>query len=85
MVSASGYTQTAAGVISNSVRSVSAGGESITYGADSNADSELTKAAKSNGELKAYMFGIARHYLSGVSDDNGVNLLFGGCYPKEFL
>lgn len=82
MAQAGGYKTTTAGVISNSVRSVSAGGESITYGVDANAKTEAQAAAQSNSALKAYMFGIVRHYLSGVSDDNGVRLLYGGRYPN---
>ena len=82
LAQAGGYTSTSAGLISNSVRSVSAGGESITYGADASAETEIRAAAKSNSELKSYVYGIVRHYLEGVADDNGVNLLYGGRYPN---
>lgn len=85
MISANGYVSTGAGLISKSVKSVSAGGESISYGADSSTETDAVRAAKSNGELKSYVFGVIRHYLDGVSDDNGVFLLFGGCYPREYL
>ena len=81
MAQAGGYSTTSAGVISNSVRSVSAGGESITYGADANAKTEAQVAAQSNGALKTYLYGIVRDYLSGICDDNGINLLYGGRYP----
>lgn len=78
---ASGYIQTANGVQSASVRSLSAGGESITFGTDT--ESAISKAARSNGETKAYVYGVIESYLRGTHDDNGVNLLYGGRYPCE--
>lgn len=78
---ASGYVSTENGYRSANIRSVSAGGESITYAADDAIETDVAKAAKSNGELKAYVMTIVESYLRGVQDDNGVNLLFGGCYP----
>ena len=46
MSRAGGYTSTTAGVVSNNVRSVSAGGESISYGVDANAKTEAQTAAQ---------------------------------------
>lgn len=78
---ASGYVQTTNGMQSASIRSLSAGGESITFGAD--VESAISKAARSNGETKSYIVGVIESYLRGTHDDNGVNLLFGGRYPCE--
>jgi hypothetical protein len=60
------------------VISKSAGNESITY---ENTDSDISSALKSaKGREKAiYSFIVSK--LSGVSDANGVNLLFAGRYP----
>lgn len=60
------------------VISKSAGNESITY---ENTDSDISNALKSaKGREKAiYSFIVSK--LSGVSDANGVNLLFAGRYP----
>lgn len=60
------------------VVSKSAGNESISY---ANADSDIGNALKSaKGKEKAiYSFIVSK--LSGVSDANGVNLLFAGRYP----
>lgn len=85
MISANGYVSTSAGLISKSVKSVSAGGESISYGADGSTETDVVRAAKSNSELKSYVFGVIRHYLDGICDDNGVFLLYGGRYPREYL
>ena len=79
--SASGYIETESGYRSANVKSISAGGESITYGGDASTESDVAKAARSNGELKSYVMGIIENYLRMTKDDNGVNLLFGGCYP----
>ena len=59
------------------VKSVSAGNESITYdtsGILGNATSSIK-----NRDLTIMEFISSR--LSGIVDANGVNLLFGGCYP----
>lgn len=78
---AGGYVQMDGGYRSANVKSISAGGESITYGSDASTESDVIRAARSNGELKAYVLSIIESYLRGVTDDNGVNLLYGGRYP----
>lgn len=59
------------------VKSVSAGNESITY----ETSGTINNAVKSvrDRDLTVYAFIASRLY--GVSDANGVNLLFGGRYP----
>ena len=78
---AGGYIATDSGYRSANVKSVSAGGESITYGSDSATESDIARAARSNGELKSYVLSIIEGFLRGTKDDNGVNLLYGGRYP----
>ena len=60
------------------VASKSSGSESISYRNDTSA---LLAAAKDAGTREAYVGMIVRRYLSGRSDVNGVNLLYGGAYP----
>ena len=60
------------------VASKSSGSESISYRNDTSA---LLAAAKDVGTREAYVGMIVRRYLSGRSDANGVNLLYGGVYP----
>jgi hypothetical protein len=59
------------------IKSVSAGNESITY-ETSGTVSNANRSVKDR-DLTVYAFIASR--LSGVSDANGVNLLFGGRYP----
>lgn len=82
---ASGYVETSDGYHSANVRSISAGGESITFAADAAAESEVTRAAKSEGAKRKYITGVIERYLRGACDANGVNLLYGGAYPRRFL
>lgn len=75
------YVNTDNGYVTAGIRSISAGGESITYGVDSGAETDVLRAAKSGSALKQYVYGIIETYLRGAADANGVNLLYGGCYP----
>lgn len=81
--SASGYVSTADGIKPAAIRSISAGGESITF--ENGALSALSKAASSQSETKRYVNGVIDGYLRGVRDDNGVNLLYCGRYPCEVV
>ena len=60
------------------VASKSSGSESISY---RDGASALVAAAKDASNREAYVGMIVRRYLSGRSDANGVNLLYGGAYP----
>lgn len=81
--SASGYVERADGtVVGKVVTSVSAGNESISYSSKSNQSKTWAeKVALGEEKIEDEYQRIIRQYLSGVSDDNGVNLLFGGRYP----
>ena len=62
------------------VSSVSAGNESITY--STSAGNTAIDAAISDVSIREkQIYDIIRHYLSGVKDENGVNLLYMGIYP----
>ncbi len=80
------YTERADGSLQGKVVStVSAGNESISYAVGKSSDTAISTAIKSvkDRDLMIYQFIASR--LSGVADANGVNLLFGGCYPKSCL
>ena len=67
-------------VFSNRIASVSSGTESISYAANAGdtAISEAIKSMKAENEL---YFTFINDSLSGISDKNGVNLLYMGKYP----
>lgn len=76
------YTERADGSLQGKVvSSVSAGNESISYAVGKNADTAISNAIKDlqSRDMAVYQFITSR--LSGVSDANGVSLLFGGRYP----
>lgn len=76
------YTDRADGSLQGKVvSSVSAGNESISYAVGKSADTAISNAIKDlhSKDVAVYQFITSR--LSGVSDANGVNLLFGGRYP----
>ena len=78
---ARGYMETANGLQGKVVSSVSAGNESVSFssGGDSTAvDKAVTNIAERNRMIQS----IVREYLSGVTDSNGVNLLYMGVYPR---
>lgn len=59
------------------VKSVSAGNESITY----ETSGAVGMAIKSQNDRDVAVYAFIASRLHGVSDANGVNLLFGGRYP----
>ncbi len=76
-----GYNETANGLQSKIISSVSAGNESVSYSINNTATTVVDKAlADKNVQQKLYSDTI-REYLSGVKDANGVNLLYMGRYP----
>ena len=60
------------------VSSVSSGAESISYATDG----AIIKAAQDPREKNNYLMSVIFQQLSGITDKNGVNLLFGGEYPS---
>lgn len=63
------------------VASVSSGSESMTFASGSEVSSAIRDAAGS-AEAERRLYGsVIRDYLAGVSDANGVRLLYGGRYP----
>lgn len=80
-----GYITREDGTVTNKqVSSVSAGNESISYVTSGNSSSGATLIDKalSDKDIQERIYrDTIMDYLSGVSDANGVNLLFMGPYP----
>lgn len=77
---ASGLVARADGTVSGKiVSSVSSGSESISY--STAAVTAFDKAVADRSARDTLYSDIVRHYLSGVHDSNGVNLLYMGAYP----
>ena len=76
------YTERSDGSLQGKVvSSVSAGNESISYAVGKSSDTAISNAIKDlhSRDVAVYQFITSR--LSGISDANGVNLLYGGRYP----
>ena len=78
---ARGYAETANGLQGKVVTSISAGNESVSFasgGGSTSVDKAITNIAERNRLIQS----IVREHLSGVTDSNGVNLLYMGVYPR---
>ena len=80
---ASGYTETTNGLQGKVISSISSGNESISFssGASGSSATAIDKALSDKAVEAQLYTDTIREYLSGVSDANGVNLLFMGRYP----
>lgn len=81
-----GFVQREDGTVSSKlVSSVSAGNESISYSTNNISAATLIDKALSDKTVQEQLYRdtIAK-YLSGVTDKNGINLLYAGRYPEEF-
>lgn len=76
-----GYTETENGLQGKVVSSVSAGNESISF-STGGGKTYVDAAVSDPADKKKLIAGIIRDYLSGVTDANGVNLLYMGVYPR---
>lgn len=81
-----GYDATENGLRGKVITSVSSGTESVSYATQKT--DEFTIIGKSVAD-KAYWKNLLKEtvweYLSGVTDANGVNLLYMGQYPKRLV
>lgn len=82
---ASGYNKTENGLQGKVISSISSGNESISFASGSSGRTETAfdKAVADRTEQEEFLKSIARYYLSGIADANGVNLLFMGRYPYK--
>lgn len=79
---AGGYTSGENGLHGKAVSSMSAGNESISFSGGSAA---ITEAAFNAEKKRKLLLDTANVYLSGLTDANGVNLLYMGMYPRGIL
>lgn len=63
------------------ISSVSSGNESISFAVGKSSDTALGNAVKGFKNKEETIYQMIRSFLSGISDANGVNLLFAGRYP----
>lgn len=76
-----GFVTDSNGLMHGAVSSISSGSESISYSTGSDSAGVIQKAATSGMEKTLLITSEIKRYLSGVTDANGVNLLFMGRYP----
>lgn len=76
-----GFIETENGLQGKVVSSVTAGNESISYAVGNSAKTSIDKAVSDRNERIKLLRETVREYLSGVTDANGVNLLYMGVYP----
>lgn len=80
--SISQYVETSDGSLKGKViSSHSAGNESISYVVGKSSDTAISNAIKDLHSKDVAVYQFITSKLSGVSDANGVNLLFSGIYP----
>lgn len=82
-----GYVETENGVRGKVITSVSSGAESISYSYGNSptysGSATLIDKALADKAVQDKLFrDTIREYLSGISDANGVNLLYMGVYPR---
>lgn len=80
-----GYTQTEQGLRRQIISRVESGNEAISYSETKNANTEIDAAVESRTARDKLLAGIVWDYLRGVTDGNGVNLLYMGLYPRRYL
>ena len=80
---ARGYTETAQGLQRKIISRVEAGNEAISYSETKLANSSIDAAAADKSVRDALIASAIKEYLSGVTDANGVNLLYMGPYPRR--
>ena len=80
---ASGYDATGNGVQGRVISSVTSGNETISY---ANGAASVIDAAVKDINVRSKLYGnIVSDYLRGVTDSNGVSLLYKGRYPRRYL
>ena len=78
--SARGYEDTGSGIRGRVITSVSAGNESVSYGTVNSA-SAVDQAVQDRSAREKILRDMIAEELSGLTDANGVNLLYMGRYP----
>lgn len=79
---ARGYSATDKGLQRKVISQVSSGSESITYSDTKLLNTSVDVAVSGRQGKAAEIAAVIRDYLSGITDANGVNLLYMGPYPR---
>ena len=79
-----GYTETANGLQRKIISRVEAGNEAVSYMESNAGTSVIDKAVSDQSVRNKLVAEIIREGLSGITDANGVNLLYMGPYPRRF-
>jgi hypothetical protein len=79
-----GYTETENGLQRKIVSRVEAGNEAISYMESNVGTSVVDKAVADKAVRDKLFLDTVREGLSGITDANGVNLLYMGAYPRRF-
>lgn len=79
------YENSEMGIRGKYIQSISAGNESISYTSGETGKTAVDKAVADKSNRDRLLADTVREYLSGVADDNGVNLLYIGKYPGRYL
>ena len=82
---AGAYENSEMGIRGKYIQSISAGNESISYTSGETGKTAVDKAVADKSNRDRLLADTVREYLSGVADDNGVNLLYIGKYPGRYL
>lgn len=83
VASARGYTDTERGLQRKIVSRVEAGNEAISYMESTGSASVIDKAVADKTVRDSLISSTVQECLSGVTDANGVNLLYMGPYPRR--
>lgn len=79
------YIETDQGLQCRIISRVEAGNEAISYSETKMTNTVIDAAASDKSVLNSLISDTIREYLSGVTDANGVNLLYMGAYPRRYL
>lgn len=77
-----GYTETEQGLQRRIISRVEAGNEAISYSEIKLSNTTIDAAVSDKAVRDKLLADTVREYLSGVTDANGVNLLYMGRYPR---
>ena len=80
-----GYESTDMGMRGKVISSVTAGNESFSYTTGAASATAIDAAVKDKTVRDKLVADTVREYMSGITDANGVNLLYMGKYPRRYL
>lgn len=79
-----GYTETEQGLQRKIISRVESGSEAISYSEIKTDNTAIDLAAADTSARFKLLASVIREFLSGVTDANGINLLYMGPYPMRY-